>query len=203
MSSNGTANRLLAFGGIGVLLVGLLVVLGSVFLGRAEHSAVKRPFQLVDTRGHAVDETIFRGRPSLVYFGYTNCPEVCPTTLIEMTDWLRELGPEGEGLQALFFTVDPQRDTPEVMTAYVGSISDRILGVTGSEAEMRKASDGWLVHASKDGEGDNYHMRHSTSLLMIGSDGRLKGLIPYETPREQAIERIRAALLKRDAPGTV
>lgn len=195
MTPTGKADRLLAFGGIGVLLAALLVVLGSVFVGRADHSAVKQPFHLVDTRGRAVDLTIFQGRPSIVYFGYTNCPEVCPTTLIEMADWLRELGPEGDALQALFFTVDPARDTPDVMTAYVGSISDRILGVTGSEEEMRKASDGWRVQAARDGEGDTYHMRHSTSLLMVGSDGRLKGLIPYETSRETALERIRSRLL--------
>ncbi|WP_294644448.1 SCO family protein, partial [uncultured Aureimonas sp.] len=100
MSSPASANRMLAIGGLVALLGVLLAALGFVYVGQAKHSAVKRPFELVDTMGRTVTEHVFEGRPSLVYFGYTNCPEVCPTTLIEMADWLNELGPEGRDLQA-------------------------------------------------------------------------------------------------------
>lgn len=98
--------------------------------------------------GRTVTEHVFEARPSLVYFGYANCPEVCPTTLIKMADWLNELGPEGRELQALFFTIDPERDTPDVLGPYVASISDRIVGVTGSKAEMHKASQAGLSPAA-------------------------------------------------------
>ncbi|KQQ91510.1 SCO family protein [Aureimonas sp. Leaf324] len=198
MSSPASANRMLAIGGLVTLLGVLLTAVGFVYVGQAEHSAVKRPFALVDTAGRTVTEHVFEGRPSLVYFGYTNCPEVCPTTLIEMADWLNELGPEGRDLQALFFTIDPERDTPDVVGPYVASISDRIVGVTGSEAEMHKASQAWLVVARKNGDGNDYHMKHTTSLLLVGRDGRLKGLIPYATPREEAIDKIRQVLLRQE-----
>ncbi|WP_279482956.1 SCO family protein [Aureimonas sp. SK2] len=196
MASTTQANRMLAIGGIVALLGILFAAIGFVVVGQAEHTAVKRPFELVDTHGRTVTEDVFRGRPSLVYFGYTNCPEVCPTTLMEMADWLGELGPAGDEIQALFFTIDPERDTPDVMAPYVASISDRIVGVTGSAEEMRKASQAWLVVARKDGDGGNYHLRHTTSLLMVGSDGRLKGLIPYGAAREEAIDKIRQVLLR-------
>lgn len=199
MSSARPANRMLAIGALVALLGVLFTAVGFVYVGQAEHSAVKRPFELVDMAGRTATEHVFDGRPSLVYFGDTNCPEVCPTTLIEMAEGLNELGLEGRDLQALFFTVDPERDTPDVMGPYVASISDRIVGVTGSEAEMCKASQAWLIVARKDGDGNDDHMKHTTSMLLVGRDGRLKGLIPHGTPREEAIDKIRHVLL-RQAP---
>ncbi|OQP86631.1 SCO family protein [Rhizobium rhizosphaerae] len=152
-------------------------------------------FALVNDRGQPVDETIFHRAPSLVYFGYTHCPEVCPTTLFEMADWLNALGPSGESLQALFFTVDPSRDTPEVMHGYVNAFTDRITGITGSEAEMKKVVEGWMVHASRlPGEIDDYHMSHTTALLLIGADGRLKDMIAYGSDRDEALEKLRRLL---------
>ncbi len=197
-----SATRMLVFGGVGFLLLGLSIVLGIVYVGRGDLTAHRQPFQLVDTQGHAVTESVFQGRPTLLYFGYTNCPEVCPTTLIEMADWLNALGPDGERLQALFFTVDPARDTADVMGPYIASISNRITGVTGSEEEMRKATESWFVTAQQKGGGSagSYNMRHTTSLLLVGPNGRLQGLIPYGTPREEAIDKIRQVLLRGPAP---
>ncbi|OLP61689.1 electron transporter [Xaviernesmea oryzae] len=152
-------------------------------------------FNLVDDRGAKVDETIFHHAPSLVYFGYTHCPEVCPTTLFEMAGWLRDLGPEAKDLQALFFTVDPERDTPDIMHGYVTAFTDRITGVTGDAGEMRKVVEGWMAHAAKlPGDVDDYHMSHTTSLLLIGADGRLKDMIAYGTEKEDALSRIRSLL---------
>ena len=198
--ASGNANRLLALGGAGVLVIALVGVISWMAFNQPARGAPEQPFSLSDTRGGTVDQSVFHGRPSLVYFGYTNCPDVCPTTLIEMADWLNELGPEAKDVQALFFSVDPERDTLDVLQPYVASISDRIVGVTGSSAEMEKAAKAWLVYARKAGEGADYHMRHSTSLLMIGANGRLQGLIPYGTPKDEAMQKIRSVLLKNAAP---
>ena len=153
-------------------------------------------FSLVDDRGRPVDQALFKGSPSIVYFGYTHCPEVCPTTLFEMALWLKQLGPEADRIKGYFFTIDPERDTQEVMHAYVTAITDRITGVTGRADEMKKVVDGWMVHASKlPSEDGNYHMSHTTSLLLIGADGRLKGLLPYGMAHDEALEKIRSTLL--------
>jgi protein SCO1 len=155
-------------------------------------------FQLVDDRGQPVDQSIFKGSPALVYFGYTHCPEVCPTTLFEMADWLKALGPDGTPLKAYFFSIDPERDTPDIMHQYLGAISDRITGITGDPAQMKKVIDGWMIYASKlPSEDGNYHMSHTISLLLIGPDGRLKDMIPYQTEKDQALATIRGALLKK------
>ncbi|OLP42734.1 SCO family protein [Rhizobium oryziradicis] len=155
-------------------------------------------FQLVNDRGEAVDQSIFKGSPALVYFGYTHCPEVCPTTLFEMADWMKTLGPDGKPLKAYFFSIDPERDTPDIMHQYVSAISDRITGITGDPAEMKKVIDGWMIYAAKlPSEDGNYHMSHTISLLLIGPDGRLKDMIPYQTEKDQALATIRDALLKQ------
>ena len=177
--------------------VGALVALmASLYLSEPRTGPFDRQFSLVDDRGNAVDQSIFRGHPALVYFGYTHCPEACPTTLYEVADWLGTLGDQGRALKAYFFSIDPERDTQEVMHDYVTAFSSRIMGITGTPEEMRKVSDGWFIHAAKlPSEDGNYHMSHTVSLLMIGADGRLKGLIPYGTDRDEALAKIRDVLL--------
>lgn len=189
---------LLAMGCAGVFFAALVGVMFwvSADSARARNGPFQASFSLVDDRGAPVDEGLFKGAPSIVYFGYTHCPEVCPTTLFEVTDWLNRLGPDGEKLKAYFFSIDPQRDTPQVMHAYVTAITDRITGVTGDPGEMKKVTDGWMIHASRSfGDDSDYHMSHTTSLLLIGADGRLKGMIPYGSDGDQALQKIRATLL--------
>ncbi|WP_062226979.1 SCO family protein [Aureimonas frigidaquae] len=190
--------RLLAIGAIGALMTLLLGVIAWTALDKPSGSP-DAPFQLVSTRGGTVDQSIFKGRPSIVYFGYTHCPEVCPTTLYEVSGWLQALGDEGKDLQTLFFTVDPERDTVDILKPYLAAFSDRITGITGDPQEVRKVTDGWLVTAEQRGTAERYSMRHTTSLLLVGANGRLAGLIPYEATQEEAIAKIRAVLLDRPA----
>jgi protein SCO1/2 len=181
-------------------LVGVMIYL---YASSPKIGQFDEKFSLIDDHGQPVNESIFHGYPALVYFGYTNCPEVCPTTLFEVTDWLNAIGPQGKDLKAFFFSVDPERDTPDIMHEYVDAFGDRITGVTGKLDEMRKVMDGWMIHAEKlPSEGGNYHMSHTITLLMIGADGRLKGLIPYGTDRDEAISKIKSVLLKHRG-GTV
>jgi protein SCO1/2 len=181
--------------GSGLFVAALVAVIVSVWLETPRAGPFNADFSLVDDRGEPVDKLIFKGRPSLVYFGYTHCPQACPTTLLEISDWLNILGEDGKSLQALFFSIDPERDTRDVMHSYVTAFGDRITGVTGSPDEMRKVSNGWLIHAQKEpSENSNYHMSHTVDLLLIGADGRLKGMVPYGTDRDQALAKIRDVL---------
>ncbi|MCO5154466.1 MULTISPECIES: SCO family protein [unclassified Shinella] len=179
-------------------------IFGAVLVGVIVWVAMNSPrpgpfdvkFSLVDDKGEQVDQGLFKGSPSLVYFGYTNCPEVCPTTLFEVAGYLKDLGPEGSGLKTYFFSVDPERDTPEVMHGYVTAFTDRIRGITGRPDEMQKVIEGWMIYAAKlPSEDGDYHMSHTMSLLLIGADGRLKGLLPYGAERDRALEQIRKTLL--------
>lgn len=189
----------LALAGIclaGIFVTILISIMVAVAADDPRPGRFRTSFHLVDHTGKPVDQSLFQGSPSLVYFGYTNCPEACPTTLFEMADWLRTLGPEGAPLKAYFFSIDPERDTPAVMKGYVEAFTDRITGITGDPAEMKKVADGWMIHAQKEASpGGDYHMSHTLSLMLIGADGRLKGMIPYGMDRDAAIERIRSALL--------
>lgn len=182
----------------GVFVSALIGIMIWVATDSARPGPFNARFQLVNDRGEAVDQSIFKGSPALVYFGYTHCPEVCPTTLFEMADWMKTLGPDGKPLKAYFFSIDPERDTPDILHQYLGAISDRITGITGDPAEMKKVIDGWMIYAAKlPSEDGNYHMSHTISLLLIGPDGRLKDMIPYQTEKDQALATIRDALLKQ------
>lgn len=185
------------FAAMAALFMAVLVtVIVWVSLDSPRSGPFDATFHLVDDRGQPVDQSVFRRGPALVYFGYTHCPEVCPTTLFEVADWLKTMGDEGKALHAYFFTIDPERDTQDVMHAYVTSFSDRITGITGDPAEMEKVSRGWMIHAARmPGDDPNYHMSHTTSLLLISKEGRLKGLVPYGMSKDEAIERIKDSLL--------
>jgi protein SCO1/2 len=187
----------LLVGGLTSILIAVLVgVMIWIAMDTPSRGRFNTTFSLVDDKGSPVDQSLFKGSPSLVYFGYTHCPEVCPTTLFEVADYLKTLGPEGRSLKTFFFSVDPERDTPEIMHGYVNAFTDRITGITGAPEEMRKVIDGWKVFAAKiPSEGGDYHMSHTMSLLLIGADGRLKGLLPYGGDKEQALETIRRTLL--------
>jgi len=154
-------------------------------------------FSLIDDRGLPVNQSIFHGKPSLVFFGYTHCPQTCPTTLFEVADWLNSLGEQGETLNAYFLSIDPERDTQQIMHSYVNAFSSRIVGVTGSPEEMKRVADGWFIRASKKPNADGtYSMSHTVNLMLVGSDGRLKGLIPYGTDRDEALKKIKDLLLQ-------
>lgn len=180
------------------LFVGVLIaIMVSLWLNAPQSGPFDQQFSLIDDQGHPVDRSVFKGHPALVYFGYTNCPEACPTTLLEVSDWLNALGEQGKSLKVYFFSIDPQRDTQSVMHDYVTTFGPRITGITGRPEEMKKVADGWMIHVARlPSEDGNYHMSHTVSLLMVGADGRLKGLIPYGTDRSTALDTIRSSLLK-------
>lgn len=150
-------------------------------------------YALVDQHGNAVDQTMFDGHPSLLFFGYTHCPDVCPTTMAEMANWFQTLGPDAKDLKAYFVTVDPERDTTQVLGDYVSWVSDRITAVTGSPAEIEKVVRAWGVFAEKvpGKTPDDYTMNHTASVFLVDSKGQFQGTIAYQEDTQTALAKIR------------
>lgn len=149
-------------------------------------------YTLVDQRGRTVTSRSFLGRPMLVFFGFTHCPDVCPTTLFELTSRLKALGTEAEGLQILFITADPERDTPEQMALYLQSFDPRILGLSGSREQVDVAIAAYKVVAKKAPlAGGGYNVDHTASVFMMDSQGRFAGLIDHHESEEMAIAKMR------------
>jgi protein SCO1/2 len=120
-----------------VLVAAMAVALGWLTYEwqRTENAIASKPFgvpfELVDQTGSPITEAAFRGRPTALFFGFTHCPEICPTTLFELDGWLRQVDPEGGRIGAFFVTVDPERDTPELLGEYVSGVTDRVIGISG------------------------------------------------------------------------
>jgi protein SCO1 len=154
-------------------------------------------FNLVDQNNNPVDQTIFAGHPSALFFGFTHCPEVCPTTMAEMASWFETLGDEGKDLRAYFVSVDPERDTPAVLGDYVSWVSDRITGITGSPDEVARIAKSWGVFYEKVPlEGGGYTMDHTASVFLLDSNGEFEGTIAYGEDQATALGKLRNLLAK-------
>ena len=154
-------------------------------------------YALVDQRGNPVDQSMLVGQPSLLFFGYTHCPDVCPTTMGEMAGWFADLGDEAKNLKAFFVTVDPERDTPEILNGYVSWVSDRVTGVTGKPEEIARMVKAWKVLGQKvPGEGSDYTMNHTASVFLVNAQGGFEGTIAYQEDATTALAKIRKLLGK-------
>jgi len=154
-------------------------------------SELGAPFNLIDHDGNPITEAAFKGKPTLVYFGFTRCPEVCPTTFYEMAGWFDTLGDKGKDLQAFFITVDPERDTPEIMKGFAEAFTDRATGITGDPEKVWNLLAAWHVYYKKiyDEDGD-YTMDHTASVFLVDRNGRFKGTIAYGENTETAIAKL-------------
>ena len=148
-------------------------------------------FALVDQRGAPVDQTIFEGHPSLLFFGYTHCPDVCPTTMGEMQGWFAALGDEAKSLKGVFITVDPARDTVEQLAAYAPLFHPRLVALTGSEEEVREAARAYRVYYQvPEGQDDAYLVDHSSFVYLMGPDGAYRTHFGMDATPEAMAERI-------------
>jgi protein SCO1/2 len=155
------------------------------------------PFSLVDGGGKRVTDRDFHGKLMLVFFGYTHCPDVCPTELQNMADVLDRLGPDAEKTAAIFISVDPKRDTPAAVASYVGNFSARIMGLTGSQSEIASAAKAYRVYSRKagdDAEGGGYTVDHSAFLYLMDEDGRYLTHFSFNTAPNAIVEAIRKHL---------
>jgi protein SCO1 len=154
-------------------------------------STVGGPFALVSHEGKAVTDRDFRGAPHLVFFGFTHCPDVCPTKLFEISEVLRAAGERGRALRALFITVDPERDTPEVLKDYVGSFDPRIIALTGERAAVDAAVRAYRAFARKvpvkDGD---YTMEHTALVYLMDKNGRFVGAFNLARPPAEAAQEL-------------
>jgi protein SCO1 len=156
------------------------------------------PFTLTDSSGRQRSDSDFRGRLMIVYFGYTFCPDVCPADLMAITQALDELGPAASGIQPIFITIDPERDTKKVLGEYVASFHNSFIGLTGPPEEVRKVANAYKafytkVPSERPGE---YAIDHTGVIYLMGRDGQYLGFMPPQTSPERLTEILRQYLAK-------
>jgi protein SCO1/2 len=181
-----TARLLLA---LGAFVAGLVLFSAVIFIvtGRGPApitmpSAVGGPFQLVDQNSKPITDQDLKGQPFLVFFGFTHCPDVCPTTLFEVSEIFRALGPDAKNLRAMFVTVDPERDTPAVMKDYLSSFDPHLRGASGDRGMIEAAERAYRVYAKKvPGENGDYGMDHSAMVYLMDKQGRF--VAPFSLKR--------------------
>jgi protein SCO1/2 len=177
------------------LVVGLVLMLWAVggLRNVTAPAAIGGPFQLTDQAGQAVTENNLKGRPSLIFFGFTHCPDICPTSLFEISEVLRAMGKDADRINAFFVSVDPERDTAAAMKDYLSSFDPRLKGLTGSPEAVAKVISGFRVYARKvplkDGD---YTMDHTALIYLMDRDGKFVAPFNLRRSPEEA-----AADLKR------
>lgn len=172
-------------------LAGLVLCFGIVLIVTGRLSApvaqqiasIGGPFKLVDQNGKAVTDQDLKGHPFLVFFGFTHCPDVCPTTLFEVSEVMRALGPDADRTHALFITVDPERDTPAVMKDYLSSFDPHLSGLTGDPAAIAAVAKAYRVYYKKVPVDDGgYTMDHTAIVYLMDKDGRF--VSPFSLKRK-------------------
>lgn len=156
-------------------------------------------FELLDTDGRAFKLSSLRGKIVLIYFGYTGCPDACPTDLLLFRDVLARLGSGKDSVQPVFISVDPARDTPRHLAAYASAFSPAILALTGSERKLRqvaKAYGSYFNYVGRTPGSTTYTVDHSVNIYVVNGQGKLVSVIPYGTPLEEVVRRIEGMLDK-------
>ena len=156
------------------------------------------PFQLVDHNGRPVDESMLEGKWSLVFFGFTYCPDYCPTTLQALDATKRRLGDKAKDLQIVFISVDPQRDTPQALKDYLSSdgFPEGVIGLTGAPEQVKAVADAYRAFYQKVGEGEDYTMNHSLTVYLMGPDGRFRTAVAEELGPETSAGVIERAMAR-------
>ena len=179
---------------LGALLGAYALLLNSGPGDRVETSGkalVGGPFTLIDSGGKTVTDQDFRGRYMLIFFGFTHCPDICPAALQVMAAALDQLGDKAKKVVPIFITLDPERDTPEAVGAYVKNFSSNIVGLTGSMEAISVTAKAYRVSFSKFQDksgGDNYTIDHSALAYLMGTDGEYITHIPYGTSVAQMVD---------------
>ena len=173
---------------LAAFLAGIVAFVAVVFIvagrgpGGSAASAIGGPFQLTDQDGKPITDQDMKGKPFLVFFGYTHCPDVCPTTLFDVSEVMRALGRDADRTGALFITVDPERDTPAAIKNYLASFDPHLRGLTGDAASVAAVEKGYRVYAKKvPTGGDEYSMDHTALVYLMDKQGRF--VAPFNLKR--------------------
>jgi protein SCO1 len=187
--------RIIRYAALAAILL-LVAVTGFVLLRQNATSDAPRPvFAMTSMDGGRFDGSSLIGKPYAMFFGFTHCPDVCPTTMQEVADALDAVGPPAKDFKVLFVTVDPARDTPALLKSYLGAFDPRIIGLTGSQKDIDALTARNSVLVQRVGEGESYTFNHTASVLLFNSAGQLAGtLSPSDTPddRKKKLERLLA-----------
>ena len=176
---------------LGAFLSGLVLFFGAILLisGRVPSpigqaiAAVGGPFQLEDQNGKPVTDADMKGKPFLVFFGFTHCPDICPTTMFDISQILHQLGPDANRTGALFITVDPERDTPAVLKDYLSNFDPHLRGLTGNRPAIDAAIKAYRVYAKKIPlENGDYTMDHTAVVYLMDKDGHF--VAPFDTKQK-------------------
>ena len=180
-------------------VVVLLVAVGLLYYLRDNGTApliaganIGGPFSLVDQNGNTVTEASLKGHPSAMFFGYTFCPDICPTTLYDMTELMQALGPDADKLKVYFVSVDPERDTQEVMAEYISAFDPRFTGLTGTREQVDQIVSAYRVYARKvDREKGPYLMDHTATVYLLDDEGQFTGTLDYHEASETALAKLK------------
>ncbi|MFC0282727.1 SCO family protein [Camelimonas abortus] len=180
---------------LAVFVAGLAAIAGGLFAWRQAqddaYPGVGGPFSLTDQNGRTVTDADLKGAPYLLFFGFTHCPDICPSTLYEVSQMFQALGRDAP-VRAVFITVDPERDTPQVLKDYLGSFDPRIIGLTGPKEQVAAALKAFRVYAKKAPQPDGeYTMDHTAMVYLMDRRGRFAGGFNLKRPPEEAAAEYR------------
>ena len=186
-----TVIMIVAITGLAAAGVGLISQIGQTG-GASQGKSLGGPFTLTNDYGHRVTEASLMGKPSVIYFGYTFCPEVCPTTLLDLSNMIKKLGPDADKLNYVFVTVDPERDTVKAMHEYVSSFDPHLRGYTGTPQQIKRiAKEYGVYYAREPGGGANYAVDHSTRVYLMDASEHYAGSIEYQEPEPSALAKLK------------
>jgi protein SCO1/2 len=157
----------------------------------ADSLAVGGPFKLIGTDGQEVTEAAVKGKYSLFFFGFTFCPDACPTALNTFTLVLSKLGADADKIQPVFVSIDPERDKPAVLKEYLTSFDPRIMGLTGTPEEIADTAKKFRVYYARQGEGEFYLMDHSTAIIVMNPDFEYAGVLAGNMQPDEMVTRLK------------
>ncbi|MDP2411560.1 MAG: SCO family protein [Pseudolabrys sp.] len=191
-----------------LIVWGAVAVAGGLFLGlsglmpgqqrgqpaitSAGIAAIGGPFKLTSHNGEPFDNARLAGKPYLAFFGFTHCPDICPTTLFELTELMTELGAATDRFNVIFITVDPERDTQELLAGYMTSFDERIVALRGTQEETDAVVKAFAAFARKVPlEGGQYTMDHTAGVYLMDAEGKFAGMLDMHEPRKTRLQKLR------------
>lgn len=172
-------------------------VRGPVSTSSKPASVIGGPFTLTDHAGKPFSVADIKGTPFLIFFGFTYCPDICPTSLLDLTTTIKDLGPDADRMRYFFVSIDPERDTPAQLAKYLSSFDPRITGLTGTKEDVAKVAKMYKAYYERVPTSDGYTMNHSTISILMDRDGSFAGTIGYQETPERRVATLKKLIAGR------